>query len=185
MPDPTLVNAVGGGDLGQELPLGEIKDQITGEEVRYDPEYWPGLYIRLVEDSPAIFLFRTGKYNIAGADSVDELLEAKRKIHSILKELGHVKDINNSFEIRNLVFVDEYDKNINLETISLELGLEYTEYDPEQFPGVVYSASKFKGTFIIFESGKVVYTGSDDTDDVEDAFESLFELFDTLFSDAE
>jgi TATA-box binding protein (TBP) (component of TFIID and TFIIIB) len=59
MADPELVNAVGGGSLGREPDLQFLYEALDGEEIRYDPEYWLGLYLRFTEDSPAILIFRT------------------------------------------------------------------------------------------------------------------------------
>ena len=181
MANPQLVNAVGGGDLEHELDLQFLYEALDGEEVRYDPEYWPGLYVRFAEDSPAIMIFRTGKYNIAGADSIQQLHQVSDNFRDELRELG----INNedvSFEVRNLVFLDQYDKELELEQIAVALGLENTEYEPEQFPGALYRPSESTGTFLIFRNGKITLTGVSSSDDAVDAFDKLFGLLDNLFA---
>jgi transcription initiation factor TFIID TATA-box-binding protein len=147
MLSPKLVNAVGGGDLQQELNLQSLYEEISADEIRYDPEYWPGLYIRFKDDSPAIMVFRTGKYNIAGADSVGSLNSANQAFLSVIRELG-LKVSDPDFEIRNLVFLEKYGKELNLDPIAVKLGLENTEYEPEQFPGLLYRSKDFLGTFL-------------------------------------
>ena len=180
MADPQLVNAVGGGDLEQELDLQFLYEALDGEEVRYDPEYWPGLYLRFTEDSPAIMVFRTGKYNIAGADSIQQLHQISDEFRERMQKLG----INNddiSFEVRNLVFLDQYDRELNLEQVAVALGLENTEYEPEQFPGVLFRPSDATGTFLIFRNGKISLTGVSSSDNAVNAFDELFGFLDELF----
>ncbi len=177
---PEIVNAVGGGDLQEEVDLDELYQTISGDEVRYDPEYWPGLYIRFTSDSPAILVFRTGKYNIAGADSVEELLDVNEQFLTRLQELDIGKN-HSEFEIRNLVFLGSYSRELNLDQIVVALGLENAEYEPEQFPGVLYKPDGVQGTFLIFRNGKVILTGAIRQDASNSAFEDLFSELDVLF----
>lgn len=181
MPDPELVNAVGGGSLSQELDLQLLYEAVDGDEVRYDPEYWPGLYLRFTENSPTIMVFRTGKYNIAGAESVKELNETNEGFLDYIQKLGINTD-QPSFNIRNLVFLDRYSKELNLDQVVIALGLENAEYEPEQFPGILYRPSGTEGTFLIFRNGKVILTGAKFSDDAKEAFANLFETLDRLFS---
>jgi transcription initiation factor TFIID TATA-box-binding protein len=177
---PEIVNAVGGGDLQEEVDLNELHQAISGDEVRYDPEYWPGLYLRFTPSSPAILVFRTGKYNIAGADSVEELVGINESFLSRLQDLGLGNDPS-EFEIRNLVLLDRYKRELNLDQIVVALGLENAEYEPEQFPGVLYKPDKVRGSFLIFRNGKVILTGAVQEADAELAFRNLFSELDDLF----
>lgn len=180
MAEPETVNAVGGGNLNRELDLQKLHDVINGYEVRYEPEHWPGLYIRFRTDSPAIMVFRTGNYNIAGADSVEELLDENKKFLSRLDNLG-IGD-GHSFEIRNLVFLDRYDKELKLDQVAIGLGLENTEYEPEQFPGLLFRPPDVTGSFLLFRNGKVILTGADNQESAVEAFRNLFERLDSLFN---
>lgn len=180
MPHPTLVNAVGGGDTGIDFRLSELNELISGSEVRYDPEHWPALYFQLNSDLPPVFVFNTGKYNIAGADTVDDLLNTNAEFLSVLSDLGYSPDEN--FQIRNLVHTGEYPRELELGMLSTGLGLEATEYHPEKSSSVVYSPTEFDGTFLIFRTGKIIYTGSNNDRDISRAFDYLFKKIDGLFS---
>jgi transcription initiation factor TFIID TATA-box-binding protein len=59
--------------------------------------------------------------------------------------------------------------------LAISLGLESTEYEPEQFPGLVYRAPDGNGTIIIFASGKVVFTGFGSVNEAEADMEMLLE----------
>jgi transcription initiation factor TFIID TATA-box-binding protein len=58
--------------------------------------------------------------------------------------------------------------------------LEYTEYEPEQFPGLVYRLNDHPVVILIFASGKVVVTGAEDLNAAEEAFQSLKDNLDAL-----
>ena len=50
---------------------------------------------------------------------------------------------------------------------------ESVEYEPEQFPGLVYRMSDPNVAFLLFSSGKIVCTGARTKKDVERAIEKL------------
>lgn len=175
-----LVNAVGGGDLNQEVDLNELYIDIKGEEVRYAPEHWPGLSVKFTNDSPTVMIFRTGKYNIAGASSISELKSANKKIITQLQKLnvgGNVSD----FEVRNLVYLHNYDRELDLNQLTIGLGMERTEYEPEQFGGVLYKRPNVNGTFMIFRNGKIILTGAKEPQEAKTDLESFCDKLDSLF----
>ncbi|MGP8109308.1 MAG: TATA-box-binding protein, partial [Thermoplasmata archaeon] len=46
-----------------------------------------------------------------------------------------------------------------LDLQSIALGLDGAEYEPEQFPGLIYRLKQPKTAILLFRSGKVVCTG--------------------------
>lgn len=65
-------------------------------------------------------------------------------------------------KIENVVAFASLGKEIPLKSVSKKLN--NAEYNPEQFPGVVYRIKEPKAATLIFSSGKVVCTGSKDID---------------------
>jgi transcription initiation factor TFIID TATA-box-binding protein len=63
--------------------------------------------------------------------------------------------------------------SINLNAIAIGLGLENVEYEPEQFPGLVYRLGEPNVVVLLFGSGKMVITGGKQPEDVEAATEEL------------
>jgi transcription initiation factor TFIID TATA-box-binding protein len=51
--------------------------------------------------------------------------------------------------------------------------LENTEYEPEQFPGLVYRMEQPRVTFLLFCSGRVICTGGRSMTDVNKAVKKL------------
>src|SRR3990172_12500679 len=54
--------------------------------------------------------------------------------------------------------------------------LEGMEYEPEQFPGVVYRMKEPKAAALIFGSGKIVCTGARNLDDVKEVFKKVISV---------
>lgn len=172
--DVSLVNAVGGGDLGIEVNLEEIKKDLDIFLIRYNPKNYPALYMQFDEDGPKVSLFRTGSYHIAGASNVEEVWETRNVFLDALSDLGiPISDLDDEFTIRNLICVANTELDLNLNTLAIGLGLENVEYEPEQFPGLVYRSPEISPVLLIFASGKIVITGGNTTKSVSLAFDHI------------
>jgi transcription initiation factor TFIID TATA-box-binding protein len=77
------------------------------------------------------------------------------------------KDDLEWFKIQNLVCKTVLGGDLNLNTLAIGLGLEHTEYEPEQFPGLIYRNPNFECVALIFSTGKAVITGSSDLGEAE------------------
>nr|HIK01392.1 TATA-box-binding protein [Candidatus Undinarchaeales archaeon ERR594346 U_76725] len=60
---------------------------------------------------------------------------------------------------------------LNLDNIAFTL--ENTEFEPEQFPGLVFRVTDPKVVFLLFRSGKIVCTGAKKIVDVSRGVEKL------------
>jgi len=60
---------------------------------------------------------------------------------------------------------------LNLNILALQL--ENTEYEPEQFPGLVYKLVDPTATFLLFSNGKLVCTGTKNKDQLEESMKQL------------
>ena len=157
--------------LGTELDLPAIAISLEGAE--YEPERFPGLIYRLKEPKTATLLFRSGKVVCTGAKSVEQVKVAIDKVIKQLEKVGiHIKT-EPKIEIQNIVASSDLGQSINLNAIAITLGLERVEYEPEQFPGLVYRLDVPKVVLLLFGSGKLVCTGARKPQDVEDAVDKI------------
>jgi transcription initiation factor TFIID TATA-box-binding protein len=62
---------------------------------------------------------------------------------------------------------------LNLNEVAMALVLENVEYEPEQFPGLVYRIKEPRVAMLLFGSGKIVCTGARKITDVSLAVEKL------------
>ena len=68
-------------------------------------------------------------------------------------------------KIENVVASTSLGQELDLNAI--ELALDGAEYNPKQFPGLVYRLKEPKTATLLFRSGKVVCTGAKSRDDVK------------------
>ena len=61
-------------------------------------------------------------------------------------------------KVQNMVASGEIFMDLNLNSLAMKL--ENTEYEPEQFPGLVYKLNGTRATFLLFSNGKIVCTGT-------------------------
>jgi len=171
-----VVNVVGSGSIRKELDLDALASDIGEPIASYEHEKYPGLYLRFNEDGPLITLYRTGKFIITGASSNEELENRKERFLDFFEDLGIIDlPIDDGFAVQNIVCVGEIEgaEGVDLNAISIGLGFENTEYEPEQFPGLVYRPVGSNCVCLLFSSGKVVITGSRSQDEANEALANL------------
>ena len=74
-------------------------------------------------------------------------------------------------QIVNIVVSSSLEHNIPLEKMAATLS--NTEYNPEQFPGLVIRIKEPKTSALIFSSGKVVCTGTKSEEEAKQALDKL------------
>jgi transcription initiation factor TFIID TATA-box-binding protein len=77
-----------------------------------------------------------------------------------------------SIKIVNVVASTGIGQEIYLKQVTL--ALEGADYDPKEFPGLVYRTKNPKAASLLFGSGKIVCTGAKSIDEVHKAVESVF-----------
>ena len=159
------------GKIDREFELEALGDDIDAHSCDYSPEDHPGLYVKFSEDGPTITIFTSGFFNIRGAPCKKELYNHISLLENQLSRLG-IEDPISEFQITNIVFTSDLKKQIDLNKLTIVLGLENVEYEPEQFPGLVYRLDQ--GVILIFSSGKLVLTGFTNTEDAKQAFDTLY-----------
>jgi len=160
-------NVVASSDIGQELDLETLSEDLGATD--YDPDNFPGLVYRMQDPKAAALIFRSWKVVCTGAKSVDDVTTALEYVFDELRELGVDVATSPDIEIQNIVSSGDLDHTLNLNAIAIGLGLEHIEYEPEQFPGLVYRLDDPDVVALLFGSGKLVITGGKQLDDAEQA----------------
>ena len=75
--------------------------------------------------------------------------------------------------IQNIVTSGDLGERLNLNAIAIGFGLEQVEYEPEQFPGLVYRPDDHDVVVLLFGSGKLVITGGTETGEAESVIKSV------------
>ncbi len=166
-------NIVASTIFAEKLDLDVIATSL--EEAEYEPEQFPGLVYRLKDPKTATLLFRSGKANCTGAKNIEDVRKTVNIIADKLKKLGVKVHKDLDIVVQNMVATADLGGELNLDEVAVAFGLENVEYEPEQFPGLVYRVKVPKVVMLLFGSGKIVCTGGRNTEDVSKAVQDLSE----------
>ncbi|RLG19108.1 TATA-box-binding protein [Nanoarchaeota archaeon] len=162
-------NVVASADLHAEIPLEKVASTLPNTE--YNPEQFPGLVLRLKKMGITALVFSSGKIVCTGARNERGVREGVR---GIIRELRKVKiplKKKPDIKIQNIVASGNLNMKLNLNSLAFKL--ENAEYEPEQFPGLVYHLPNSNITFLLFSAGKIVCTGARSEREIKKAVETL------------
>ncbi len=162
-------NIVATTSLEKEVSLTKLAR--TQPNTEYNPETFPGLVLRIKEPKSAVLVFSSGNLVCTGTKSVAQVKEVVQQVIKQLKKIGVNVTITPKITVQNIVASGAIDLDLNLNTLSLEL--ENTEYEPEQFPGLVYKLEEPNATFLLFSNGKLVCTGTKNKAQLDDSMVQL------------
>ncbi len=166
-----IVNIVVSSSLEHDIPLEKMAATLSNTE--YNPEQFPGLVIRIKDPKTSALIFSSGKIVCTGARTLADVERSIEKIIESLQKIDIKITIKPVITIQNIVASGAIGMDLNLNTLTLQL--ENTEYEPEQFPGLVYKLKEAKATFLLFSNGKIVCTGTKSENEVHEAVEMLIE----------
>jgi transcription initiation factor TFIID TATA-box-binding protein len=166
-----IVNIVVSTSFEKAIPLERMAATLSNTE--YNPEQFPGLVIRIKEPKTSALVFSSGKIVCTGARTMAEVDESIKQIIKSLEKINVKIKITPEITIQNIVASGEIGIILNLNELAMKL--ENTEYEPEQFPGLVYKLRDCQATFLLFSNGKIVCTGTKSSEAIDIAVEKLIE----------
>ncbi|MSS75313.1 TATA-box-binding protein [Candidatus Pacearchaeota archaeon] len=167
--DLKVQNIVATASLGKEVSLTKLARSQSNTE--YNPEQFPGLVLRIEKPKSAVLVFSSGNLVCTGTKSVAQVKEV---IKAVMKQIGKIGvriTTVPKITVQNIVASGSIDLQLNLNVLALQL--ENTEYEPEQFPGLVYKLVDPTATFLLFSNGKLVCTGTKNKQQLDDSMEQL------------
>lgn len=162
-------NIVATTSLGKPIPLTKLAR--TQGNTEYNPETFPGLVLRIKEPKSAILVFSSGNLVCTGTKSIEQVRQA---IDAVIKQLRRINiriTDKPKINVQNIVASGSINVQLNLNYLALHL--ENIEYEPEQFPGLVYKLIDPNATFLLFSNGKLVCTGTKNKQQLEDSMAQL------------
>lgn len=181
-----IANIVASGKFDVELDLANVAEDLPNvkgvESAEHSRNSGNRLLIHFANQDTLSILAPSGVYMFTGVDSYKKLKNVKKVLLSALAELGIIsspnpsaKEIIDTFQVQNVVCTAELKRQevLNLNQLAISLGLEKTEYEPEQFPGLVYRPDSSSCTILVFSSGKMIVTGIDDKNTAKLELEGL------------
>ncbi len=164
-----IQNIVATTSLGKPVSLTKLARSQSNTE--YNPEQFPGLVLRIKEPKSAVLVFSSGNLVCTGTKSVGQV---KAVIEAVIRQIAKIGvriTDKPRITVQNIVASGSIDLNLNLNVLALKL--ENTEYEPEQFPGLVYKLVEPPATFLLFSNGKLVCTGTKDKKQLEESMRQL------------
>jgi len=167
-----IQNCVASVSLGCELNLQTINYRTRNSE--YNPQRFHGVVMRIREPRCTSLIFRSGKLVCTGARNEHDANLAARKFARIIQKLGHnVKFID--FKVQNLVATVDLRFPIRLENLNQMHG-QFSSYEPELFPGLIYRMVKPRVVLLIFVNGKIVFTGAKSKAEIAESLENIYPI---------
>nr|CAD2183330.1 unnamed protein product [Meloidogyne enterolobii] len=172
VPSPTLQNIVSTVNLGVQLDLKQIA--LRARNAEYNPKRFAAVIMRIRDPRTTALIFSSGKMVCTGAKSEEMSRLAARKYARIVQKLGFNAKFT-EFKVQNMVGSCDVKFPIQLEGLCITHA-QFSTYEPELFPGLIYRMVKPRVVLLIFVSGKVVITGAKYKKDIDEAFNQIYPI---------
>jgi transcription initiation factor TFIID TATA-box-binding protein len=151
--------------LGKPIPLETMLKKV--ENTEWQPEQFPGLVYKITNPRASALVFSQGKIVCTGTKSLEDLDAAMKKIVGRIRKAGIEMPRKYNTKVENIVASTKIKADLHLDEIALML--ENSEYEPEQFPGLVYRISEPRVAFLLFTSGRIICAGAQNVESVHRA----------------
>ncbi|KAF2665391.1 putative TATA-box-binding protein [Microthyrium microscopicum] len=145
---------------------------LHARNAEYNPKRFAAVIMRIRDPKTTALIFASGKMVVTGAKSEDDSKLASRKYARIIQKLGFNAKFTD-FKIQNIVGSCDVKFPIRLEGLASKHH-NFSSYEPELFPGLIYRMMKPKIVLLIFVSGKIVLTGAKVREEIYQAFEMIY-----------
>lgn len=173
-----IENIVASGSIADFIDLSEVAQRTDHCEL--NTKRFPGAVFRLEEPKIASLIFSSGKVVLTGIRDEAALQTGLATIISALKKAGVATYDQPRVAITNIVCSYDRGASINLNKLVITLNLENIEYEPEQFPGLVYRLSDPKIVALLFSSGKIILTGGKNLSDIRKGLKCLEQKLESI-----
>ncbi|KAH7695515.1 hypothetical protein AAVH_37425, partial [Aphelenchoides avenae] len=133
-----------------QLDLKEIAMKARNAE--YNPKRFAAVIMRIRQPKTTALIFRSGKIVCTGAKCEEDSKAAARKYARIIQKLGFKAKFT-EFKVQNIVASVDLKFPVRLEALCLAHD-QFSTYEPELFPGLIYRMMVPRVVLLIFGSGK-------------------------------
>lgn len=145
---------------------------------RYDRKRFAAVTLRIAEPNCTGLLFSSGKLVVTGSVSRYACILASHTISALLRDADPSQDYRiTSCNVQNMVAHAVIGDGYYIDVDSFYIAYnEFSTYQKNVFPGLVFRPPDSPVVLLIFGSGKVVCTGGKSCSDIEMGFLRLFPL---------
>jgi transcription initiation factor TFIID TATA-box-binding protein len=173
-----IENIVAYAQIADAFTINTIIERIPA--FNYNPDEFSGLTMKLDDPKTAVLILPNGKAISTGAVKVEDAKKAILKVKDILCDSDIKVKPKIEVKIQNIVVSADFNKELHLSSISTGLVLENVTYAPEQFPGLIYKLDVVGPEIILFSSGKIVCTGTNNLEDASKAIDLMKEKLSSI-----
>ena len=159
-----IENIVASGVIAESIDLVEFSGKVKNCEL--NKKRFPGAVYRIADPKIAALIFSSGKIVLTGIRNTKALTDGLAIIIKSLIEAGIEPLKEPRVVVTNMVCSYDLGRYINLNKVAVTLNVENIEYEPEQFPGLVYRIKDPRIVVLIFSSGKIILTGGKNLEDI-------------------
>lgn len=162
-------------NFGIRLDLKRIAFKCRNTE--FNPRRHGAIVMRLREPVATGIFFQSGKIIVTEVDSINKTEVACKEFRTVIEKIGlKPKDFGAmEYKVRNIMGTCDCGFPLRLEELSYAHS-DYCSYEPEVFPGLVYRLDRTEVVVLIFASGKIVLTGSNQSKDLVSALTKLYPI---------
>lgn len=169
-----IVNVVGHLHFQRELELSAVADLLQSSEhvsrIKYEPSenHWLQTWFQVPDTDIERYVsfYRSGAAMITGCVTIEEFNDVADQVELVMDPVIEHEVLR---DVKNIVATGTLDTTFDLNQLTLVLGLDSVEYEPEQFPGLMYRDEDRGCVFLVFASGKIVCTGLNSVEAAEEA----------------
>jgi len=173
-----IENIVASGAIAESIDLVLLSEKV--ENCELNTKRFPGAVYRIADPKIACLIFSTGKIVLTGIRNDQALADGLAVVMKSVKGAGIETFKVPIVAITNMVCSYNLDRYINLNKIVIALNVENVEYEPEQFPGLVYRIKDPKIVVLIFSSGKIILTGGRNLEDIKKGLDVLKQTLESI-----
>lgn len=173
MTDVMVENIIAYSKISNDLNIEKIAEKLP--EFNYNPDKFLGLTLKLEKPDVAVLILKNGKTVFTGAKKREDIENAFERIMDKIEGIDIKLKKTPIIVIQNIVASIDLKKELNLDLISKSLLSDNIDYNPQQFPGLVYKIDENGASLLIFNNGKIVFTGFLTIEEITDAVEIIKE----------
>ena len=173
-----IENIVASGSVAGSIDLVAFSQKV--ENCELNKKRFPGAVYRIKDPKIASLIFSSGKIVLTGIRTHRALTDGLAVIMKSLQEAGVDTLKKPNVAVTNMVCSYDLGKYINLNKVAITLNVENIEYEPEQFPGLVYRIKDPRIVVLIFSSGKIILTGGRNLEDIRKGLDLLEQKLESI-----
>ena len=167
----TIENIVASTMVADSLNLDLVAK--TFPDSLYNPADTPVVILhKTTPKKAAVMLLSNGTLVCTGLTSVQDVDDLVQSTCKVLRSAGIFINEKPEIKIQTIVAVQELNQKLNLPKIAKKLGTINVEYNPKQFPGLIYKKEYHNTVILLFNTGKMICTGSN-LDSISQSFETV------------